>query len=65
MDNVLEVEILKVSEVAKILHKNTEWVRSGLRQGVLPFGSAVQSKSGRWNYIIIKSKFLDYIGERS
>ena len=62
MENLLKVETLKVTDVAKILHKNAEWVRAGLRQGSLPFGNAVQSASGRWNYIIIESKFLDYLG---
>ena len=56
MENLLKVETLKVTDVAKILHKNAEWVRAGLRQGSLPFGNAVQSASGRWNYIIIESK---------
>lgn len=64
MEDIKEVETLTPEQVAKVLHKGTECIRAGLRQGKFNFGTAIQSESGRWNYLIIKSKFLDYIGER-
>lgn len=57
-----KIEKLTPNEVAQTLGKSTEFVRAGLRQSVFPFGTAVQNKNGRWNYLIIKSKFLEYIG---
>lgn len=26
------------------------------------FGTAVQGETGQWNYLIVKSKFLEYVG---
>lgn len=57
-----KVETLTPYEAGRILGKNAEWIRAGLRQNRFNFGTAVQSKSGRWNYNIIKSKFLKYAG---
>lgn len=62
MCNIEKVETMTPEQAAKQLGKGTEFVRAGLRQKVFPFGNAVQNENGRWNYIIIKSKFLDYIG---
>lgn len=56
------VETLTTYEAGKIIHKNAEYVRALLRQGRVNWGTAVQSKSGQWNYNIIKSKFLEYAG---
>lgn len=60
--NLIKVETLTPYEAGKILGKNAEWIRAGLRQNRFDFGTAVQSKSGRWNYNIIKSEFLKYAG---
>lgn len=65
MDSELEnIETMSPDEVAKALHKGSEIIRAGLRQNRFPFGTAVQSerKSGRWNYIIIKEKFREFVG---
>lgn len=51
-------------EASKYLNKNAEFVRAGLRQDRFPFGTAVQSESGQWNYVIVKSKFFEYIGKK-
>lgn len=61
IDEVERVETITPAEAGKILGKNAEFVRAGLRQNRFPFGTAVESKSGQWNYIIIKSKFLEYL----
>lgn len=57
-----EIETITPEEAAKIIHKNAEFIRAGLRQGKFDFGTAVESKTGQWNYLIIKSKFLMYLG---
>ncbi len=58
------VEVITPFEAGKILHKNAEAIRAGLRQSRFPFGTAIppEKKGGNWNYIIIKSKFLEYVG---
>ena len=65
MDSDLkDIETMSPEEVAKALHKGSEIIRAGLRQNKFPFGVAVQSerKIGRWNYIIIKEKFREFVG---
>lgn len=51
-------------EAGKIINKNPEFIRAGLRQGRFDFGTAIQSKTGKWNYVIIKSKFLEFVGQQ-
>lgn len=60
------VETITPYEAGKILHKNAEAIRAGLRQNVFDFGTAIppEKPGGDWNYIIIKSKFLEYAGIR-
>lgn len=58
----MEVETITPAEAGKIIHKNAEFIRAGLRQGRFNFGIAVESKSGQWNYVIFKNKFLECIG---
>lgn len=60
-EGIEKIETITPAEAGKILGKNAEFVRAGLRQNRFPFGTAVESKSGQWNYIIIKSKFLEYV----
>ena len=63
MENLdVQVETITPAEAGKVIRKNAEFIRAGLRQQRFPFGTAVQSKTGQWNYTIIKSKFLDYVG---
>lgn len=65
-EKIQEVETLTPYEAGKILHKNAETIRAGLRQGRFSFGTAIppEEPGGNWNYIIIKSKFLEYAGIR-
>ena len=53
---------ISVEDAAKIIEKNPQYIRFGLQQGRLPFGSAVQKPNGKWSYNIIKSKLLEYAG---
>lgn len=59
-----KVETITPFEAGQILGKNAETIRAGLRQNVFPFGTAVppEKPGGKYNYIIIKSKFLEYVG---
>lgn len=63
-ENIQEIKTLTPYEAGKILHKNAEFVRAGLREKRFDFGTAVPPKEigGNWNYIIIESKFLEYVG---
>jgi hypothetical protein len=58
------VETLTPAQAAKIIGKNAEYIRAGLRLQIFDFGSAVPPKKegGNWNYNIIKSKFYKYAG---
>ena len=57
-----EVEVMTPAEAASILHKDPGYVRLGLQQGRLPFGSAVKVSDKRWSYNIIKKKLYEYAG---
>jgi hypothetical protein len=59
-EDLKRVETLTAEQAGKIIGKNAEYIRALLRQGRVEWGTAVQSKSGQWNYNIIKSKFLKY-----
>lgn len=65
MNDLPEVKTITPYEAAKKLHKNAEWIRAGLRQGKFSFGTAIQSKSGRFNYIIYEKKFYEYVRENN
>lgn len=56
-------ETLKVTEAAKLMHKNPCFVRQGLIDKRFSFGSAVYH-NGRWNFYINRQKFFDETGIR-
>ena len=58
----IRVETLTPEQAGKMIGKGAEFVRVGLQQNIFPFGNAVKTKSGQWNYLIIASKFYEYIG---
>lgn len=69
-EDLKPVDILTPYEAGKLIHRNAEYIRAGLRNQRLPFinfGSAIPPKKpgGNWNYNIIKSKFLEYIGKNN
>ncbi len=59
-EDIKRVETLTPQEAGSIIGKNAEYIRALLRQGKVDWGTAVEGKSGQWNYNIIKSKFLEY-----
>lgn len=52
---------MKVKEAASRLKKSEQFIRVGLQQERLPFGTAVKVNK-RWNYHISDKLFMDYIG---
>lgn len=59
-----EVKTITPAEAAKMMHKNAEFVRAGLRSNRFNFGTAVPPKDpgGKWNYVIIANKFYEFLG---
>lgn len=53
---------LSITDVAKIMKKDAQYIRYGLQQKVFPFGNAVQKPNGRWSYNIVPLKFYEYMG---
>lgn len=49
-------------QAAKIINKSVQYVRLGLQQQRLPFGSAVQKPDGKWSYDIVPIKVYEYAG---
>ena len=60
-EDIKRVETLTPEQAGKIIGKNPEYIRALLRQGKVNWGTAVESKNGRWNYNIIRSRFLEYV----
>ena len=52
---------LTIKEAARRMGKSEQFVRFGLRNGRLPFGTAVKM-SQRWTYYISKERFEEFIG---
>lgn len=65
MDDLPKVETITPEEAGKKLHRSAECIRAGLRQGRFSFGTAIQSKTGNWIYIIYKKKFCEYVRENN
>lgn len=54
---------MKIKDAAKRLEKSEQFVRVGLRENRLPFGTAVKVSPKRWNYHISDKLFDEYLGE--
>ena len=57
----MEVWNVPVELAAKLMHKKNNFVYKGLREGVFPWGYAVQL-STKWTYFISSVKFTEYTG---
>ena len=53
---------MTVAEASTLMGVSRQFVRVGLRKGILPFGYAVQVSAGRWTYFISRQKFLEHTG---
>lgn len=56
------VERMSVQTAAYFLGVNHNTIRKGLRQGVFPWGYAVQTSENRWSYIINAKRFYETEG---
>ncbi len=56
------METISVIEAAKIMHKDPSYIRIGLQQGTLPFGSAIQVADHKYSYHISPNRFAEYMG---
>ncbi len=52
---------IPVEEAAKVLGKTSMYIRIGLRNNRLPFGTAVLCEGGRWSYSIPTTLFTAYL----
>ena len=53
---------MKVSEAAQLLNKSEQFVRVMIQRGKMPFADGTQLRNGgRWNYIIYKERFEQYL----
>lgn len=52
---------LTVKETARLMNCSEQFVREGLKRGILPFGYAVKMSS-YWTYFISPEKFTEYTG---
>lgn len=56
------VKRISTALAAKIIDKAEDYVRFGLQQQRLPFGTAVQTGVNRWSYHISPKLLSDYSG---
>lgn len=52
---------ISIKDAAKMMGKSQQFVRVGIQQGILPFGTAVKLSS-IWTYYISPKKFYEYVG---
>lgn len=57
-----QIQRLTVHEAARYLHMNAETVRNGLKQGVFPWGYAIEMGSGKYVYFINALRFYQIEG---
>ncbi len=53
------VDRLLVEDAAKLLGMGVQTVRSGLQQGVFPWGYAIKTGESRWAYFINAARFAE------
>ena len=52
---------LSVAEAARLMGVSQQYIRVGLQQKVLPFGTAVRITGKRFTYYISPAKFKEFI----
>lgn len=58
-------ETVTIEEVARTLRMNPQGVRIQLQRGILPFGYAVPTVTGKgFRYIIPRAKFDEFLGRK-
>ncbi|MBR1681483.1 hypothetical protein IJ707_06820 [bacterium] len=56
------VKRVSTALAARIIDKSEDFIRWGLQQGRLPFGTAVQTAPKRWSYHVSPKLLSDYTG---
>lgn len=51
---------IKIREAAQILGVSEQFIRIGIQQGKLPFGTCIKVNQ-RWNYVIPRERFEAYV----
>lgn len=59
-EDILSMQSVLPTVAAKYIHETPTFVRYGLQQNRLPFGSAVQNPSGKWSYHISPGLLVAY-----
>lgn len=54
---------ITLEQAARCMNKSRQFVREGLKRGILPFGNAVPGSGENYIYFINPDKFRDYVGE--
>lgn len=58
----MEKQRVPIKEVAERTGMSAETIRIGLRQGVFPFGVAIQTSKTRWTYHVSPRLLDEYLG---
>lgn len=53
---------ITVKEAALLMSVGPQFVRVGIQQGILPFGTAVKISGDRYTYYISPNKLAEYVG---
>lgn len=53
---------ITTDQAAQCLGKHSQFVREGLKRGILPFGNAVPGTGDKFTYYISPVKFREYVG---
>ena len=53
---------LSTKRAAELMGVSQQFVRVGIQQGLLPFGTALKIHGGRYTYFISKQKFTEHTG---
>lgn len=54
---------ISIKKAAEVMGKSQQFIRIGLQNGKLPFGTAIKMSS-IWTYYISPEKFCEYTGYR-
>ena len=54
---------ITLAQAARCMGKSRQFVREGLKRGILPFGNAVPGSANNYIYFISPDKFREYVGE--
>lgn len=58
----MAAKLVSTALAAKIIGKTEDYIRFGLQQNRLPFGTAVQTGPKRWSYHVSPKLLSDYTG---